>query len=1060
MWAWGYNGYGQIGDGTTNDVSSPTQAGTENNWVSVAAGKYHTVALKSDGTLWTWGYNFYGQLGDGTTNDIYSPTKLGLDNDWVFIAAGDHHTMALKSDGTLWAWGYNGYGQIGDGTTNNALSPVQAGTDNNWTSVAAGKYHTVALKSDGTLWTWGYNFYGQLGDGTTNDISSPAQAGLDDDWVFIAAGTYHTMALKSDGTIWAWGYNGYGQLGDGTTNDSYVPAQTGLDNNWVYILAGDFHTIALKSDGTRWTWGLNDDGQLGDGTTVDKHVPAQAGIDNQWTSSGTGGAGYTLLHKSDGTLWAWGYNGYGQLGDGTTNDTSTPTQIWFDNNWSYVAVGTFHTAFLKLDGTLWASGRNDEGALGYSTTEICNSKPCATVPGQVGGDNDWVSIKEGGGGHHTVALKTDGSLWSWGMNDYVQLGYTPTDTCNGKPCATSPGQIGTDTDWVYIAAGSHQTIALKSDGSLWGWGENYYGQLGDGTWNKKYTPYRTNTDNDWIAITMGHDHSVAIKSNGTLWAWGHNGFGELGYSTTYTCNGNPCSLSPGQVGTDNDWVAVAAGYRHTVALKSDGTLWAWGANFLGQIGDGTEIHRDSPVQVGTDNDWSSIAAGGGSHTIALKSDGTLWSWGYNGLGQLGRTSSDSCTPGSNTYACAKNPGQAGTDNDWSYIASGGHSTYAFKSDGTLWAWGDNEYGQLGDGTTLARASPVIITHRPMAEPNGPYADIEGQIIILDGAGSTDLDGEIVLYEWDIDDNGTYDYSSSSPTQSHIYVQQGTYDIRLRVTDDLGATDEGITVAYITDSSPTADFTGTPTSGPVNLLVNFTDNSSGYDQPLSYEWDFDNDDIVDSTIQNPSYTYSSPGTYTVKLTVTDSDGSTSTLTRTNYITVTPPYHLLTLIVSGSGSGMVTSSPSGINCYSAGGDCAETYEEGTLVILTAEPADGSSTFTGWSGGSCSGTGSCTVTMNAAEIVTATFDVCPNGPIRNSNTSVEYSSLQDAYDNADDGDTLQAQTLIITEDVDINIDKTVTMQGGSNCDYTNNIGATTLNGIISINDGTLITEHFIIQ
>jgi PKD repeat protein len=181
-------------------------------------------------------------------------------------------------------------------------------------------------------------------------------------------------------------------------------------------------------------------------------------------------------------------------------------------------------------------------------------------------------------------------------------------------------------------------------------------------------------------------------------------------------------------------------------------------------------------------------------------------------------------------------------------------------------------------------SKSIPNQPPVADPNGPYTGTEGQPITLDGSGSSDSDGTIVKYEWDVDNDGNYDYSSSSPTQNHTYAQQGTYTIKLRVTDNLGATDEATTTANILDTSPTADFTASPTSGIAPLTVNFTNNSTGYDQPLSYEWDFDNDGIVDSTDENPSYTYINPGTYTVKLTATDLDRSTDTLIKTDYINV--------------------------------------------------------------------------------------------------------------------------------------------------------------------------------
>jgi PKD repeat protein len=197
---------------------------------------------------------------------------------------------------------------------------------------------------------------------------------------------------------------------------------------------------------------------------------------------------------------------------------------------------------------------------------------------------------------------------------------------------------------------------------------------------------------------------------------------------------------------------------------------------------------------------------------------------------------------------------------------------------------DTSANESGNSNEYFETIPV--NNPPSANPGGPYTGIEGQSITLDGSGSSDSDGSIALYEWDINNDGTYDYSSASATKSHTYTQQGTYTIKLRVTDNVGATGNTTTTADISDTSPTADFTGSPTDGAAPLSVSFSNNSTGYDQPLTYEWDFDNNGTTDSFNQNPSYSYPDEGTYTVKLSITDSDGSAKTLTRTNYINVTP------------------------------------------------------------------------------------------------------------------------------------------------------------------------------
>jgi len=188
------------------------QIGSDNNWVQVCSGKYHTLGRKSDGSLWAWGWNEYGQLGDGSTADSHTPVQVGTDSDWKHVSAGNVHTTAIKSDGTLWAWGWNEYGQLGDGSTADRHTPVQVGTDKDWIYVSASSEYTMALKSNGTLWAWGR---GDLGNGSPSSIS-PLQVGTEHNWISVSAGLDHALALRSDGTFWAWGLNNWGQIGDGT----------------------------------------------------------------------------------------------------------------------------------------------------------------------------------------------------------------------------------------------------------------------------------------------------------------------------------------------------------------------------------------------------------------------------------------------------------------------------------------------------------------------------------------------------------------------------------------------------------------------------------------------------------------------------------------------------------------------------------------------------------------------------------------------------------------------------------------------------------------------------
>jgi len=306
LWAWGQNSYGQLGDGTTTNKSGHVRVGADSDWASAATGSEHTIAIKTDGSLWAWGRNNRGQLGIGTTIDSSAPVRIGTDNDWALLTAGSDYNFAIKKDSTLWGWGYNSSGQLGSGTKTNSLSPVQVGTDTGWITVAASNGNSLGIKADGSLWGWGNNINGQLGDGTTKAKIVPERIGTDDDWAVLAKGNGYTLALKKDGSLWAWGSNSSGQLGDGTTKSKTAPVRVGTDNDWTFVVTkGAGGAKALKEDGSLWAWGPNSNGTVGDGTTINRLAPVQIGIGSIWTEVSSGN-NHAIARKADGSLWIWG----------------------------------------------------------------------------------------------------------------------------------------------------------------------------------------------------------------------------------------------------------------------------------------------------------------------------------------------------------------------------------------------------------------------------------------------------------------------------------------------------------------------------------------------------------------------------------------------------------------------------------------------------------------------------------------------------------------------------------------------------------------------------------
>jgi alpha-tubulin suppressor-like RCC1 family protein len=363
-------------------VLSPVITSRAQSVTQISAGFYHSLFLKSNGSLWAMGWDLYGQLGDATYATAYpygtnQPEQIVASN-VTAIAVGGGHSLFLKSNGSLWAMGWNAYGQLGDGTTDNGNYETNRPEQivvSNVTAIAAGLNHTLFLKSNGSLWAMGENSYGQLGDGATDngnyETNRPEQI-VASNATAIASGYRHSLFLKSDGSLWGMGDNAYGQLGNGTYSNTNLPVQI-VASNVTAIAAGDQHSLFLMSNGSLWAMGNNNVGQLGDptvGTTTNS--PDQIMASN--VTAIAAGSAHSLFLKSDGSLWAMGDNHYGQLGNGTYNNTNLPVQI-VASNVTAIAAGYGYSLFLKSDGSLWGMGDNLNGQLGNGTYNNTNL-PC------------------------------------------------------------------------------------------------------------------------------------------------------------------------------------------------------------------------------------------------------------------------------------------------------------------------------------------------------------------------------------------------------------------------------------------------------------------------------------------------------------------------------------------------------------------------------------------------------------------------------------------------------------------------------------------------------------
>jgi alpha-tubulin suppressor-like RCC1 family protein len=351
------------------------------------------------------------------------------------------------------------------------------------------------------------------------------------------------------------------------------------------------------------SWGKNNYGQLGQSDTINKSSPVQVGALTTWTQVSAGQL-YALAIRIDKTLWSWGYNITGQLGQNDVTDRNSPVQVGALSTWLNIAAGAYdHSLATTIDGTLWSWGANNWGQLGQ-TNRITRSSPV-----QVGALTDWSQVA--GGALHSHAIKTGGTLWSWGRNNVGQLGLNIASTVN----RSSPVQVGALTTWLNVTAGMYHSLAIKTDGTLWSWGQNTYGQLGQNNRLNRSSPVQVGALTDWSQVSAGNYHTVAIKIDGTLWAWGLNATGQLGLSDTAIDRSSPV-----QVGALTNWSQVAAGYGTGFAIKTDGTLWAWGDNGDGALGTNNVTTINSPVQVGTLNTWVDVFSGAmAASTYALLS---------------------------------------------------------------------------------------------------------------------------------------------------------------------------------------------------------------------------------------------------------------------------------------------------------------------------------------------------------------------------------------------------------------------------------------------------------
>ena len=735
---WGNNDSGQLGQGSTVNIGdgssemgdnlSAVDLGTGRTAVRIAAGMSHTAVILDDGSVKAWGSNTYGQLGQGNSTtlgdgagemgDNLSAVDLGAGRTAVAIAAGDNHTAVILDDGNVKVWGQNTYGQLGQGNTiqigdgssemGDNLSAVDLGTGRTAVAIAAGGSNTAVILDDGSVKVWGFNNLGQTGQGNTNTIGDDSNEmgdnllavnlGTGKTAIDIAVGQYHTVVILNDSTIKAWGNNSYGQLGLGNTNTiGDGPAEMGDALQTIgpglkalAIAAGASHTIAILHDGTVVTAGQNSYGQLGLGSTdnmgddiSDQLTTVNLGTGRTATAI-SGGYLHTSVILDNCNVKAWGINNVGQLGQGNTDALGDGAGEMGDEL-TAVDMGTGKCAATTL--TLISSGPSitfnpDNGSTNVAPTT-----------------NIIIQFNE------AVRKINDSQLTDTNVDELITLKDTDVNggdivfdaTVNSAKTAIiiNPTVNFSATQTIYVAIGSsvedlqNNAILAKSVTFTTG----------------SFTPGQLNHH-----ISSGYFTTNVILSDGTVKAWGYNQFGALGQGNTDNIGdglgemGN--DLSSIDLGTGRTAVAIAAGLYHTAAILDNGQVKAWGRNFEGQLGQGNTDHLGdganemgdnlTAVDLGTGRTAVAIAAGD-FVTAVILDDGSVKVWGSNAYGQLGQGNTDNIGDNANQMGNNLTAVDLGTGRTAVAIAAGRYSTGVILDDGSVKVWGNNTFGQLGQG---------------------------------------------------------------------------------------------------------------------------------------------------------------------------------------------------------------------------------------------------------------------------------------------------------------------------------------------------------------------------
>ncbi|AUG29522.1 MULTISPECIES: hypothetical protein [Microbacterium] len=818
LWTWGANANGEAGRGGTGPVNTPAAlTGLTTTFRSVAAGANSMYAIDEDGHLWSWGLGSNGRLGNGSSSTVTKPKITDTSTEWLSVSAGASHACAIDTNGGLYCWG-SAAGKWRAGTVDASVptriiptgeTPGSAASTR-FTSVAVGGTHQLAVDDSGVVYSWGQSESPALGLGSTTTATAPTKlppTSFGAAVVSVSASLDTSFAIDAYGRLYGWGANGNGQLGNGDNRGAGLPVRAASNLLIRSVSSNGATTLAVTRSGELYSWGANSNRVLGDGSIGGRTLPGlvvDASRFDKVLAAGNSGWAIDTTNR----LWFWGEGSPGLWGTGDAEaaprDFATQNRIRSNGGATVtaVAVGSAHTVTLGDDGTVWSFGAAFAGQLGNNSTALpatgkvvkasaSYSEKASSVTagngfvivggrlgttvgsgvsssGQLGVTSSTTSPKAvagsyssvAAGGRHVVAITRDtGRVVAWGANDFGQLG-NGTRTSSAAPVEVQG--LPTGVGFVDVAAGDDFSMALAADGTVWTWGRNNSGQLGDGSTIDRDVAGNVLATQSVVQIGAGAEHALAVavdpvRETQAIFTWGKNAGGQLGIgdqsaprtvpvaigwpsstpvvavdggadsSTLLTATGklyswgaNPTTnglgrpaLTPTEMPglTAATFIAIDATASHTVALDNIGDVWAWGDVSGGRAGSAASA---TPTKVLSGRTVVAVAAGT-TNTIAVSSTGAVWVTGSGAEGQLGRGSTTdaadftTASPWATTIT-ANSPAYAKSGPvRFASIAAGGSNTAAIDSNGHLWMWGAGLDGMNGLGTNTNSLTAALVS---------------------------------------------------------------------------------------------------------------------------------------------------------------------------------------------------------------------------------------------------------------------------------------------------------------------------------------------------------------